>query len=568
MRRPVYLLAVVLVVALAAGLAGATAASAAKGNVLVLSRENNGAEGNDAASVLTSLGYTATVTSTLPANLSPYSSVWSILAYQGLSSEEQEALEKYVKGGGKLYLTGERPCCEELDLSDQAILRSVLTNQSIVVGQQGDLSGPFTFNPNAEDGIAVDPNKLTEFPVDAPGGVVGIGGVDEPNVLASNGEMAVGGVFDEGDMKNGKGRIVLYMDIDWLAQASSSTRLHVIENIQDFLEKTPNHKFSLSPEYVALGDSYASGLGSFSYLTNSKGKASPCFRAKEGYAEQISADEGETLGFAACAGSTISNIVLGKKAQIDEVGPNTHLITLSIGGNDIGFSHVLDDCIGGVGAKGGTGCAQRDETATQEAFVWLEIGREPGTYTLPGIESARDTKHPKVTNSTFLPSLAELYEQIVHAAAPGAQLLVVGYPELFETAIDPVERCQVGTVLGLDKLNVAASDVEWLDERAAQLDGIISDSVETAVANTGANITFVDPRSAFYGGVVCDEHAQEDINALLFKSFSWNVEEESFHPTQTGQNALAQEILDEIGGGGGIIATSVGAHGGGGGTTR
>ena len=221
MRRPVYLLAVVLVVALAAGLAGATAASAAKGNVLVLSRDNNGAEGSDAASVLTSLGYTATVTETLPANLSSYSSIWSILAYQGLSPEEQGALEKYVEGGGKLYLTGERPCCEELDLSDQAILRAVLTNQSVVVGQQGDLNGPFTFNTEAEDGISLDPNHLTEFPVDAPGGVIGIGGVDAPNVLGSNGEVAVGGVFDEGDMKDGKGRIVLYMDIDWLAEASS-----------------------------------------------------------------------------------------------------------------------------------------------------------------------------------------------------------------------------------------------------------------------------------------------------------------------------------------------------------
>ena len=98
----------------------------------------------------------------------------------------------------------------------------MLTNQSVVVGQQGDLNGPFTFNTEAEDGISVDPNDLTEFPVDAPGGVIGIGGVDAPNVLASNGEVAVGGVFDEGDMKDGKGRIVLYMDIDWLAEAATA----------------------------------------------------------------------------------------------------------------------------------------------------------------------------------------------------------------------------------------------------------------------------------------------------------------------------------------------------------
>ena len=206
----------------------------------------------------------------------------------------------------------------------------------------------------------------------------------------------------------------------------------------------------------------------------------------------------------------------------------------------------MDDCIGGVGAKGGTGCAGRDEAAAQTTLQWLEFGREPGTYTLPGIESARSTKHPKSTNKTRLPSLTELYEQIIHAAGPGAQLLVVGYPELFETAISPAERCQVGTVLGLDKLNIAASDVEWIDARAAQLDEVISDSVANAIDDTGANITYVDPRPAFFGGVVCDERAQEDVNALLFKSFSWNVEEESFHPTQTGQNLLAEEIIDNM----------------------
>lgn len=548
MRLRISLLVAVLALGLAGALAGAASASASKGDVLVLSRANNGTEGGDAASVLTGLGYTVTVSETLPANLSPYSTVWSVLAYEGLSAEDQTSLEQYVRTGGKLYLTGERPCCEELDLGDQNVLRAVLKNQSIVVGQQGDLAGPFSFNPNARDGIAEDPNHLGTFPVDAPGGVAGIGEISEPNVLGSNGTTAVGGVFDERDMSTGKGRIVLYMDIDWLNQADRGTGLEVVENIQDFLEKTPHHTFSVSPEYVALGDSYASGLGSFSYFENAKGKAAPCYRGTNGYAEQIAGDEGDTLGFAACAGATIENLVVGKHAQINEVGPNTHLITLSIGGNDVGFSHVFDDCVGGVGAKGGTGCAERDEAAAQEALGWLELGREPGTYTLPGIKSARSTKKATSTNATRLPSLAELYEQVIRRAAPGAQLLVVGYPELFETAISPVQRCQVGTVLGIVKLNVAAEDAEWIDARSNELDEVIETAVSLARTETGGHITFVDPRPYFFGGVVCDERGEEDINALQF-SGGWHPKEESFHPTQTGQNLLAEAILNEIGGG-------------------
>jgi lysophospholipase L1-like esterase len=292
--------------------------------------------------------------------------------------------------------------------------------------------------------------------------------------------------------------------------------------------------------YVALGDSYASGLGSFSYILNTKGSPAPCYRATNGYAKQIAESQHYSLGFAACAGATIGNIVTGGSAQIHQVEHGTQLITLSVGGDDVGFSHVLDDCVGGVGVKGGTGCATRDESAAQAALGWLEDGRAPGTYTLPGIQSARNASHPTSTNTTRLPSLSELYEEVVAAAAPGAHLMVVGYPDLFETAISPVTECQVGTALGVDKLNIAATDVEWLNERANQLDEVIANAVTAAASKTGANISFVNARAPLFSGGVCDTN--EYINPLLFKGATWTLEPESFHPNETGQSLLASAI--------------------------
>jgi hypothetical protein len=126
---------------------------------------------------------------------------------------------------------------------------------------------------------------------------------------------------------------------------------------------------------------------------------------------------------------------------------------------------------------------------------------------------------------------------------------VVGYPDLFETAVNPVVDCPVGTAYGIDQLTIAAADVEWLNERANQLDQIIKNEIALAVSNTKADIMFVDPRESFYGGGVCDQTGNEYINPLLleYPKAKPHPKPESFHPTQEGQNLLAQELFGVIG---------------------
>jgi hypothetical protein len=206
---------------------------AAGPHVLVFGSADNGSEGNNVAATLTSLGYAVDREPEIPSSLAGYSSVWYIEAYKGLTPEAEEELEHYVEGGGSLYLTGERPCCEALNQSDEAILHAVLMNKSVNVGGLGDIAGPFTFNPDVENSVASTPNTLVNFVPNSPGGMAGIGGVSAPNVFASNGTTPVGAIFNEGDMADGRGRIAILMDIDWLL---SSERTPIIENIQNFLE--------------------------------------------------------------------------------------------------------------------------------------------------------------------------------------------------------------------------------------------------------------------------------------------------------------------------------------------
>lgn len=224
-----------LAVALATlGLLLPTAAHAASPNALVFGANDNGVEGDNVAETLRELGVPTDRSARLPSDLSAYTSIWYIEAYSGLTSEEQTAIADYVSGGGRVYLTGERPCCEGLNASITNVLRAVLKDGDVQVGGLGDINGPFAFNPDVTDFVARIPNLLVDFLPDSPGGMAGIGGVSAANVFASNGTTPVGAVWAEKDTKSGAGRVALLMDIDWLKKAS---RVPIIENIENFLER-------------------------------------------------------------------------------------------------------------------------------------------------------------------------------------------------------------------------------------------------------------------------------------------------------------------------------------------
>jgi hypothetical protein len=203
--------------------------------VLVYADGDEGFGIPNVAKTLRDTGAEVVEATSLPADLSGYKSIWNPSRY-GWSDAEERRVAEFVADGGAAYLTGERPCCEDLNASVQNVLRQVLTDQNVVIGQMGDVGGPFTFNPAASNEITTTPNVLNVFEPKAPGGISGMSGVDARNVFARSENVAIGGVWAERDMKTGRGRIVVLMDINYLEETS---RTPIIENIQHFLSKTP-----------------------------------------------------------------------------------------------------------------------------------------------------------------------------------------------------------------------------------------------------------------------------------------------------------------------------------------
>jgi hypothetical protein len=524
-------------------------AQKSKGNMLVIARGDGNREGPMLASFLRSLHYTVAVSEDVPETLTPYSSVWYVSFNTPISPSEQKEFEQYVNEEGSLFLSG-GSCCESLNESDTSIARTLLSNKDVYVGRQApdnstNPNGILTFNPKAADGVSQTPNKLGEYPMAMPGGDGAIDGLRARNVLAGDDATAAAAVFDESDMELGSGRLAIYeSDYAWLGEsATDMQRIAFIQDMADFLERTPIRLAPRSAEYVALGDSYAAGVGAFSYLPGTV--ASKCYRATDGYAEKIAAAANLSLDFPACNGAKIHDLMEGKKAQLREVGVDTQLVTLSIGGNDVGFSTVLQSCIGGTVSKGGPGCAVRDAAASATAYEWLVNGRPPGTYKLPGSGpgSLKNEVFHKwlgintaVTNKEPQPGLHELYEEI-SMQAPYAHIIVVGYPRLFDKTELPT--CPVGSLAyGQNKLYIATSDVEWIVEQTDKVDQLIEQSVAN-LRNRGVNISYVDPRAAFAGHVVCASEPSY-IYGVLGEGIE--PETESFHPTKEGQEVFYRLI--------------------------
>jgi lysophospholipase L1-like esterase len=101
--------------------------------------------------------------------------------------------------------------------------------------------------------------------------------------------------------------------------------------------------------YVSLGDSYAAGP----LIPNTIGSPFGCIRSDHNYPHLSAAGIGLPLRDPSCSGATTDDMT--QPQDVDPDGPNppqfnsldasTTVVSLTIGGNDIGFSSIAESCI-------------------------------------------------------------------------------------------------------------------------------------------------------------------------------------------------------------------------------
>jgi lysophospholipase L1-like esterase len=224
--------------------------------------------------------------------------------------------------------------------------------------------------------------------------------------------------------------------------------------------------------YVAQGDSYASGTGTREYYD------AGCQRSNHSYAKQLAAQHGMNLSHVACSGARIPDV---RANQLGALSTATNLVTISIGGNDAGFSSVITQC----------------------AKPW------PYTCTTE-ISNARS-----FINNILPAQLDALYTEI-ETRAPYAQVIVIGYPRLFNG-----ETCNL-------LARISSSEQTALNGVADLL------ASKTAAAATAHGFDFVDARAPFDAHRICDD--VEWLNGLS------DPIGESYHTNRLGHDAFTNLI--------------------------
>jgi lysophospholipase L1-like esterase len=194
--------------------------------------------------------------------------------------------------------------------------------------------------------------------------------------------------------------------------------------------------------YVALGDSYSSGVGAGSYDSAS----GDCKRSTKAFPPLwAAANAPSSFHFTACSGARTGDVLAG---QLGPLSSTTGLVTITVGGNDAGFADVMTTCV----LQTDSACVSRINTA--KAYV---------DSTLPG-------------------QLDNVYSAI-RSKAPNARVVVLGYPRFYK----------LGTAcLGLSET-----------KRKAVNDA--SDHLNAALAKRAADHGFAwgDVRPTFTGHEIC-----------------------------------------------------------------
>lgn len=246
--------------------------------------------------------------------------------------------------------------------------------------------------------------------------------------------------------------------------------------------------------YVALGSSFSAGIGIGARET---GSPFVCQRSINGYPKQIARITGLSLTDMSCSAATTKHVLHGGQVflgpQIDALGPDTQLVTLTIGGNDIDY--VGDLTFMAFRNRGGF-------TGTLAGLVWS------------GAKPVQDRKFGKLQ----LDLIATLHE--IRRRAPKARVFVVPYP----TILPKNGTCPQ---IGINKRQ--GTLMRSVGLRLAET---------TRAAAQAAGGTFVDLTAASLGHDACA--VEPWVNGSI------PANGVAFHPTLAGAKGVAAQVMTTL----------------------
>ncbi|WP_372350913.1 SGNH/GDSL hydrolase family protein [Streptomyces sp. KL116D] len=249
--------------------------------------------------------------------------------------------------------------------------------------------------------------------------------------------------------------------------------------------------------YVALGDSYTSGPGIPTQVDAN------CARSDHNY-PSITARERHITSFTdvSCGGATTAEMWQAQgtnRPQLDAVTRDTDLVTLQIGGNDIGFGSIISTCAAlSANDLSGNPCQQHYKA------------------------SGHDQLTQRILQTA--PKVARVLREI-HHKAPHARVVLVGYPDLLP---DDGTGCY-------PDVPFAAKDFPYLRDTGKRLNLMLR---AVALLNRA---DYVDTYGPTVGHDMCKAPADRWIEPLRPASPAAPA-----HPNAKGEEVMAQALMKTL----------------------
>ncbi|WP_030936067.1 SGNH/GDSL hydrolase family protein [Streptomyces sp. NRRL S-646] len=249
--------------------------------------------------------------------------------------------------------------------------------------------------------------------------------------------------------------------------------------------------------YVSLGDSYTAGP-----LIPQQVDAN-CARSDHNYPSIVAAERKVTaFKDVSCSGATTDNMWKAQGTngpQLDALNRGTDLVTVQIGGNDVGFSSIIGTC---------ARLSSQDPTGDPCRRYYASSG-------IDQLAVAVARTAPKI----------DAVLRAVHARAPHARVLVVGYPDLLP---DDGSGCY-------PSVPFAAKDFAYLRDTGKRLNLMLRLVADWDRAQ------YVDTYGATVGHDMCKAPDVRWIEPLQPASPAAPA-----HPNAKGEEAMARAVLERL----------------------
>jgi lysophospholipase L1-like esterase len=284
--------------------------------------------------------------------------------------------------------------------------------------------------------------------------------------------------------------------------------------------------------YVALGDSYAAGFGLPAPATPTRSDFPGCAQTSLDYPQRLAARLKLQLTDASCSGATTADFYTPQTVPVGPMPPaqlnvvkalQPNLVTVTIGGNDLGFTSIAQTCL----------------AASPAGPLFLHPTFASCTAYFASAAGSADNPYARLAavGSKVLAAL-----KAVHKADPHARVLVIAYPAIAPNAGNtPLGGCFKANKIPLTFVNGAPltsafpftdTDVPFLARLQQRLDR------EIAEATRDSGGSYTDIYRASLPHSACSPESTRWVEPVVPGGGGFNV----LHPSLAGTAAMAAAL--------------------------